>query len=223
LAYTGCIDVNSERFRRFMTYVEQNLMDGFFAGRMDRDVMYVCVAEAFWHHTYLQLGQWKKAFAALRCSLRFGMTQDTFQVQERFSRQDPAFTPWQPNGSGNGRILEMMLDSLLFEHNGVTTLLAGMPWLWLRRNGATRLEGLYTPRGRLNLEMTAVDSQHGRLVLSADAPGVLPNKLRLPEHFEICRAEPAPVCRMKQEVEIAGPIQKITLLLREVVSGPSTS
>jgi hypothetical protein len=135
------------------------------------------------------VAQWtltKKAFAAIRVNLRYGMTQDAFQVQERFSRRDPAFTPWQPNGSGNGRILEMMLRALYFEHDGLVALLGGVPWAWLRENQVTRRDGLYTPRGRLDLEATMVDAQQCRLTLRAAKPGVLPARLRMPEHFEIC-------------------------------------
>lgn len=216
LAYVGALDARGARFGRHMAYVEDKMMDGFFAGRMDRDVMYMGIAEPLWHHTYLRLGQWKKAFAALRCNLGFGMTQDAFQVQERFSLHDPAFTPWQPNGSGNGRILEMMLNSLFFEHDGVATLLGGMPWTWLRRNGTTRLEGLHTPRGRLSLEATMVDARHCRLVLGADAPGVLPTKIRLPDHFEICQADPVPARGVNQGLELDGQAKRITLLLGEV-------
>lgn len=217
LALTGALDVHSDRFRRFVTCFEEKLMDGFFTGRMTRDIAYMGIGEFAWHHAYLRLGEWKKAFAANRINLRYGMTQDTFQVQERFSRTHANFTPWQPNGSGNGRMLEMMLNCLYFEHDDRVTLLGGVPWTWLRRNNVTRLAGLYTQRGRLDLEATMVDAQHCRLVLSVAAPGVLPMKLRLPDHFEVCKADPAPARKTKQELELKGQSKKLVLLLREVV------
>ena len=106
------------------------MMDGFFCGRMNEEVVYMGIGEFTWHGTYLRLGEWKKAFAAMRTNLRYGITPDAFQVQERFSRRNPAFTPWQPNASGNGRILEMMLNCLYFEHDGMATLLGGVPFPW---------------------------------------------------------------------------------------------
>lgn len=217
LALTGALDVRSDRFRRFVAYFEEKLMDGFFTGKMTSDIAYMGIGELAWHHAYLRLGEWKKAFAANRVNLRYGMTQDTFQVQERFSKRNPAFTPWQPNGSGNGRILEMMLNCLYFEHDGRTTLLGGVPWTWLRGNHVTRLAGLYTQRGRLDLEATMVDAQHCQLVLSAAAPGVLPMKLRLPDHFEIRKADPVPARKTKQELELKGQPKRLVLLLREIV------
>ena len=217
LAFAGGLDIRSERFRRYVDYVEAQMMDGYFTGRMSPDVYYMGVGEFVWHHAYLRLGQWKKAFAAMRANLRYGMTRDALQVQERFDRRDPAFTPWQPNGSGNGRMLEMMLNSLYFEHDGLVTLLGGVPWTWLRGNKVTHLQGLYTPQGRLDLKATMVDARHCRLVLSAAVPGVLPVRLCLPEHFELCEVSPTPARRTKQYLELTGRPRSVTFLLGEAV------
>ena len=217
LAFAGGLDIRSERFRRYVDYVEAQMMDGYFTGRVSPNVYYMGVGEFVWHHAYLRLGQWKKAFAAMRINLRYGMTRDALQVQERFDRRDPAFTPWQPNGSGNGRVLEMMLNCLYFEHDGLVTLLGGVPWAWLRGNKVTRLEGLHTPQGRFDLEATMLDAQHCRLTLRAAAPGVLPARLCLPEYFELCTADPTPAPRTKQYLELARHPRTTTLLLRKVV------
>jgi hypothetical protein len=188
LAYAGVLDIHTEHFRRFVAYVEEHLMDGYFAGRMDRDVSYMGIGELNWHHTYLRLGEWKKAFAAMRNNLRYAMTQDTFQVQERFSRRDPAFTPWQPNGSGNGRMLEMMLNCFFLEHDGMATLLGGIPFAWLAKNGVTAVKNLYTARGKLSLAAKMLDDRRCRLSVSASNGAVLPRAIRLPEHFEVSDA-----------------------------------
>ncbi len=183
LAYTGLLDVRSERFCRYEEYVEKNLMDGFFVGKMDREIAYIGTGELPWHHAWLRRGEWKKAFAANRVNLRYGITQDAHQVQERFAKSNPAFVPWQPNGSGNGRILEMMLNSLYFEHDGMVTLLGGVPWLWLVENGTTLLRNLHTPLGSVSLEAQMTDREHCRVTLRASGAGVLPPLVRLPEHF----------------------------------------
>ena len=182
-AYTGNIDVNTEVFSRFIAYFENNMMDGFFMGCMDREIVYMGIGEYMWHHAYLRLGEWKKAFAAMRVNFRYGMTQDTFQTQERFSRRNPAFTPWQPNGSGNGRMLDMMLNSLYFEHDGMVTLLGGLPFAWLRKNGRTALKNLFTLNGRVTMTIDKIDEKSCRLTLSADRKQHQPTRLRFPDHF----------------------------------------
>lgn len=181
LAYTGNMDVSSEMFTRFVAYFENNLMDGFFAGSMDREIAYMGAFEYIWQHAYLRRGEWKKAFAAMQINFRYGMTPDTFQVQERFSRRNPAFTPWQPNGSGNGRMLDMMLNALYFEHDGMVTVLGSIPFAWLRRNGTTALRNLHTPRGLVTLEATMVDARQCRVRLA----GALPGRIRFPDHFAV--------------------------------------
>ena len=183
LAYTGALDVHSDVFRRFVKYFEDNRADGLFMGRMDREVVYIGTAEHIWQHVYLALGEWKKAFAATRTNLRYGMTQDTFQVQERFSRTNPAFTPWQPNGSGNGRMLDMMLDALYFECDGVVTLLGAIPPPWLREASDVAINSLHTTHGRVSLRIRRTDDTHRGVTLSAVETGAIPTGLRFPEHW----------------------------------------
>ena len=214
LAYVGCLNVHSERFRRYMAYVEENMMDGFFAGHINCDTVYIGIGEFNWHHAYLRLGEWKKAFAALRTNLRYGMTQDTFLVQERFSRRDPSFTPWQPNGSGNGRMLEMMLNSIYFEHDGMATLLGGIPFAWLAENCLTSLADLYTTRGKLSIDARMTDDDHCRLSVSASAGDVLPRKIRLPEHFEVTDVPAALTREEGGTFRAAKEIRQFSLTLR---------
>lgn len=211
LALTGALDVNSERFRRYVAYFEEKLMDGFFTGRMTRDIAYMGIGEFGWHNAYLRLGEWKKAFAANRINLRYGMTQDTFQVQERFSRTHANFTPWQPNGSGNGRILEMMLNCLYFERDGCVTLLGGVPWLWLANNGVAALQNLRTTRGIVSLEARMLDRQRCRLTLR----GVLPSQVRVPEHFIVSDVSSRAARKGRGLLQIPGDAKELRLILRE--------
>ncbi|MBN1341581.1 MAG: hypothetical protein JXQ73_02825 [Phycisphaerae bacterium] len=183
LAYTGAVDVHSDVFRRFVKYFEDSRADGLFMGRMDRDVVYIGTAEYIWQHVYLALGQWKKAFAATRTNLTYGMTQDTFQVQERFSKTNPAFTPWQPNGSGNGRMLDMMLSALYFEDDRAVTLLGAIPPPWLREASDVAINTLHTTNGLVSLRIHPIDDTHRAVVLSAAEPGAMPTSIRLPEHW----------------------------------------
>lgn len=215
LPYTGPLDIRSDRFHRFVAYFEEKLMDGFFTGRMTRDIAYMGIGEFSWHHAWLRLGEWKKAFAANRVNLRYGMTQDTFQVQERFSRTHANFTPWQPNGSGNGRILEMMLNCLYFEHDGMVTLLGGVPWLWLANNGVTALQNLRTPRGKVSLEARMLDRHRCRLTVRASGRGVLPSLVQLPDHFIVSKVAPRAVKKDRGLLQIPDDAQEFRCVLRE--------
>lgn len=131
-------------------------MHGFFAGAMDLDVMYIGFAEHLWHHIYICLGDWKKAYSALQTNLKYGMTKDAYLVQERFSLTNPAFTPWQPNSSGNGRMLEMMIKQFYFAyddimHGETIVFFAGIPPAWFEINPKMSLKGLYTYAGRISV------------------------------------------------------------------------
>ncbi|MHB9024694.1 MAG: hypothetical protein ACYC7E_11055 [Armatimonadota bacterium] len=184
LAYCGVLDAAGETFQRYMNYFETRVADGYFLGQMDRDIFYTGVAEHAWQDIYLRAGEWKRAFMATQINLRYGMTQDTSQVQERFSKSNPAFTPWQPNGSGIGKVLDTLIKSLYFEVDGAATLLGGVPFPWLQWNVRTALLGLHTVRGgQLSLDAEMLDATRCRVRLTADAPGVLPGTVRFPEHF----------------------------------------
>jgi hypothetical protein len=119
---------------------------------------------------------------AAQTNLKYGMTQDTLQVQERFSRLNPAYTPWQPNGSGNGKVLDMILKSLYFEDGDTAILLPGVPFAWLRENGVTALRNLRTPHGAISLD-AVTDGDVCRLTLRADSASAMPKMVRVPEHF----------------------------------------
>jgi hypothetical protein len=113
-------------------------------GEMVRElaVAYMGIGEWLWQDAYLKAGEWKKAFLANMTNLKYGMTRDTLQVQERMSRFNPGFIPWQPNGSGSGKILEMMVKSVYFEDGDTAVLLGGIPWQWIEAQGLS-LKGLY--------------------------------------------------------------------------------
>ena len=183
LAYAGVIDPKSDIFQRFISFFEQNRAVDYFMGNIDQNVTYMGIAERDWQTIYLTTGQWKKAFAANRANLQYGMTHDAYQVQERLARNNPAFIPWQPNGSGNGRILEMMLNSFCFETDNGVTLLGGIPFAWLQKNKKTALHKLYTPAGYINIEITAINPEICTVSLSSGNKNAMPANIRFPEYF----------------------------------------
>ena len=185
LAFSGALEVTSPAFQKYMAYFEEHMAHGAFTSRMDREIMYMGIGEWVWQDMYLRLGEWKKAFAAVQINLKYGMTPDAHQVQERFSLSDPAFYPWQPNGSGNGKVLDMILKSFYFEHDHTLTLLGGIPFAWLRSNGTTALRNLHTPQGRLNLEAEMQDDGSCEVRFDADRPEAMPGVARLPDHLTV--------------------------------------
>jgi hypothetical protein len=183
LAYAGVIDPESEIFQRFIAYFEKNRAVDYFMGNIDKKVTYMGIGERDWQYIYLSTGQWKKAFAANRANLQYGMTHDAYQVQERLDRNNPAFTPWQPNGSGNGRILEMMLNSFCFETDKGVTLLGGIPFAWLQKNKKTSLHKLYTPAGYVNIDITATSPGICTVSVSSINKDAMPANIRFPEYL----------------------------------------
>ena len=215
LAYTRAMDIHTEAFARYVAFFEQHMADGFFAGPLDREIMYMGVGEWVWQDIYLRLGEWKKAFMAVATNLKYGVTHDTHQVQERFSKCNPAFTPWQPNASGNGRVLDMIVRSSYFEDRGTVTLLGGVPFAWLRQNGTTALGGLYTPAGQVSIRARMTDRTHCRVRVSADAPGVLPSTIRLPGHFRVESAVSAVFISKGGCLTLPSGAQEVEFILRE--------
>jgi hypothetical protein len=182
--YTGLLDARSERFRRYRAYFEKHCATGEFLGNIDSDVAYMGIGEWLWQDAYLKAGEWKKAFLANQTNLKYGMTRDTLQVQERMSRFNPGFIPWQPNGSGSGKILEMMVKSVYFEDGDTAVLLGGIPWQWIEAQGLS-LKGLYLPHGRVSIEATHGKNGQVTVTLDFDAAPSHLGKIRLPEHFQV--------------------------------------
>ena len=158
ICYADIIQADDERFKKHIEYCEKHTNAGFFVGEMDRDIVYIGNPEHAWHNIYLKLGEWKKAFSLLQVNLKYGMSNDAFLVQERFSKTDPAYTPWQPNSSGNGRMLEMICNQFYFEYEDsnwgfTTTFFAAIPPSWFELNPEIALKGFYTTEGRISIEV----------------------------------------------------------------------
>lgn len=122
LVRLGIMDPKSELFEQMETfYREIGMLDDEhgLASRMTNDdcgspglygnVYYTGVAEICWIQAWKKRGEFDKAEAYLRGTLKYNITPE-FIVSERYSSVDPWFTPWQPNGSGAGRLNGFLLD-----------------------------------------------------------------------------------------------------------------
>lgn len=211
IATVGIISPESELFKKYIDYYENNVAVDYFMGKMDREIFYIIQCEHYWQPIYLMLGEWKKAFMTLQTCLKYGMSHDAHQTQERFNLRNPAFAPWQPNGSGNGRIIDMMLNALYFENKDEVTILGGVPFEYLISNRITTVNNLYTLTGCVNLVVKAIDDKHCQLELFSEQ--VLPKKIRIPEYLN-------PEVRDRNVESISGGVfklvdnkRKITFLL----------
>lgn len=70
---------------------------------------YISFTDMPWFQAWLARGERAKAAQTLWAQMRYGMTAE-FYMQERYADNDPAFCPWQPNASANGRLIRMLFD-----------------------------------------------------------------------------------------------------------------
>jgi hypothetical protein len=123
LLYTGFIEAGSEimtkmenffrlrgQFERGltgrMTSCESLWDEAYFGGY--GDVWYTMQSETYWIKAWVACGEREKAKETLDAMLYYGMTEENI-VAERYCSINPWYNPWQPNGSGSSRVLEMML------------------------------------------------------------------------------------------------------------------
>lgn len=182
MVMAGIMREDSQTYVNYMNFCEKNYSAGEFLGGLDREIMYTNQCEHNWQQIYLRLGQWKKAFFVTHTNLRYGMSQDAFQTSERISLRNPAFAPWQPNGSANGRIIDMMLNAFYFENGKDTaTVLGCMPFQWIRDNGGAEVRNILTMNGKVCVKVSP--SSKGKYSLKISSDGPLPSVVRIPEHL----------------------------------------
>ena len=73
------------------------------------DVWYTMQSEIYWVKSWMACGEREKAFETLRGIMRYGMTEE-YAVAERYCSINPWYSPWQPNGSGSARFIEILLE-----------------------------------------------------------------------------------------------------------------
>lgn len=214
IALVGIMDPRADTFRKFMDFFENHYTDGEFMGGLDREIMYTNQCEHYWQQVYLKLGEWKKAFILVQTCLRYGMSQDTYQTAERFSKRNPAFAPWQPNGSANGRIIDMMLNSFYYENSAdFITLLGAMPFEWLIETGHSSVRNLYTLTGKVTMNVDRITDDACAVKLVSD--GYLPAHIRIPAHLN-AKSESDGVKQMTAETFVlSGKMKEVSFVVRK--------
>lgn len=117
------------------------------------DLYYVNNTEKIWHRVWSLRGEREKALRYFYATMAFSTTLDTMHVHERFSPQLQWLSPWQPNGSGNGRIMEMILNSLYILEGNKLHLLPCISADWLDVGKAVQVNGMATLNGELSFRV----------------------------------------------------------------------
>ena len=123
LLYTGIVEPGSiimekmENFFRKRGQFEKGLTgrmtscssmwdEAYFGGY--GDVWYTMQSETYWVKAWVNCGKKDKAKETLDAMIKYGMTEE-YVVSERYCSINPWYNPWQPNGSGSARMIEMLL------------------------------------------------------------------------------------------------------------------
>ena len=122
LLYTGYIEPGSEIMKKMEAFFRiRGQFERGLTGRMTScasmwdeayfggygDVWYTMQSETYWIKAWCACGEREKAKESLDACLYYGMTEENI-VAERYCSINPWYNPWQPNGSGSSRVLEMM-------------------------------------------------------------------------------------------------------------------
>jgi hypothetical protein len=142
------------------------------------DLYYVTNCERMWHRIWLERGERIKALRFFYMTLAYATSRDVHMVHERYSPQLPWLLPWQPNGSGNGRVLEMILNTLAFEKGDSVCLLYGAPDAWFESGKPMGLSGLHMAFGEFSFQLKP-RTEPGSYEFSYECRGEVPKKFLL--------------------------------------------
>jgi hypothetical protein len=185
---TGLLDARTdERFDAMLAYLEQTwgTMIGL-TNRMDRPkelgkrnpFWYVINSERGYFENLLARGEIEKALLILYSNLSYGLSQDCLQTVERIHVSDANYAPFQPNSSGNGRLLDMMRRMVVDDQEpGMLWLLRGCPRRWFEPGESIIVEDAPTYYGKMAVRTHASDDA---VVIDVDPPaGKIPVDLRV--------------------------------------------
>ena len=148
----GVSSANEPRMANYLKWLEENAFKWLFCSEVTPGIYYVGNNELTCMKMYLEQEEWKKAWIAARVFRRFVLTPDVHLTAERYSANDIGFTAWQPNGSNNGRFIEMELSCFWYELPGGPIIVGG-GFNESERQGSPRVIGIYTRFGRTDINV----------------------------------------------------------------------
>jgi hypothetical protein len=140
------------------------------------DLYYVNSSEKVWHRLWLERGEMVKALRYFYMTLAYSTSRDVHLASERFCPQLIWLLPWQPNASGNGRILEMIFNTLCLEHGDSMKLLHGVPDAWFATNQPLGIKKLRTAYGVFSFTIEPVAGAPRQYEFSYEGTRDIPNR-----------------------------------------------
>ncbi|MBP5641055.1 MAG: hypothetical protein J6X55_16360 [Victivallales bacterium] len=168
-------DNMDERMEGMVEFSEKTVFDGLFCAPMRNGMKYLGNIERVMTRFYMAHGEWKKAYLAWRTFRNYGMTTPLSLTQERFSKVDDTFTPWQPNSSGNGRYLDVMLERFCYRTSYGFVLLGGFAPFHKRE---LSIQGIHTLDGDFSMTVRG-----GRLTAVWGKKLPVGTRFRIPAYF----------------------------------------
>jgi hypothetical protein len=108
-------------------------------------------------------------------NLVYGMSPDCHQTVERVNVADSNYAPFQPNSSGNGRVLAMLRQMVIDEQDeakGVLWLLRGCPRRWFASGRSIVVEDAPTLFGSMTRLRTQATERS--ITVEFDVPSARP-------------------------------------------------
>ena len=119
---------------------------------------YCNATESTYYRGFLARGESEKALLVFYTNLLYGMSEDLYQTVERVNTTDSDFAPYQPNASGNARILQMMRRMVIDEQDeakGMLWLLRGCPRRWFAAGKSVVVADAPTLFGKMAMHTTS--------------------------------------------------------------------
>jgi hypothetical protein len=133
-------------------------------------------AEMTYFRNYLARGEFEKAQLVFYTNLVYGMSPDLYQTVERVNINDSNYSPFQPNASGNGRVLDMMRRMVIDEQDedqGMLWLLRGCPRRWFAPGKTVLVADAPTLFGKMAVRMACTKDA---ITIDIDPPADRPLK-----------------------------------------------
>jgi hypothetical protein len=140
------------------------------------DLYYVNVSEKIWHRVWLERGERVKAMRYFYMTLAYSTTRDVHLVSVRSCPQLIWLLPWQPNASGNGRVLQIIIDSLCLEGHDSLKLLYGAPDAWFATRQTLGVKKLRTAFGVLSFGVKPMEGKPGQYEFSYECSRDVPSR-----------------------------------------------
>ncbi|MCR4572412.1 MAG: hypothetical protein K5787_01460 [Lentisphaeria bacterium] len=138
------------RMANYLKWLEENAFKWLFCSEVTPGIYYVGNNELTCMKMYLEQGEWKKAWMVAAVFRRFVLTPDVHLTAERYSANDIGFTAWQPNGSNNGRFIEMELCRFWYELPDGRVIVGG-GFNDFEREKCPQMLGLHTRLGKTDV------------------------------------------------------------------------